>query len=100
MPVLIASTKMLIQIHLDLYIWPASSGKISMHKTLRIALTLALSVAPFAMSVMAQPVGGPPPCWPPPCIPIDGGVSALMVAGVILGGRKAMQLRKARKHEA
>ncbi len=32
--------------------------------------------------------GGPPGCWPPPCVPIDGGVSLLIAAGAIYGGRK------------
>jgi hypothetical protein len=31
---------------------------------------------------------GGPPCWPPPCVPIDGGVSFLIAAGVLLGGWK------------
>jgi hypothetical protein len=32
--------------------------------------------------------GGGPICWPPPCIPIDGGISILIAAGVIYGGSK------------
>jgi len=32
--------------------------------------------------------GGSPICWPPPCIPIDGGISLLIAAGVIYGGSK------------
>jgi len=38
------------------------------------------------------PAGGGPPCGPPfgdPCIPIDGGVSLLVAAGLALGGKKA-----------
>lgn len=34
------------------------------------------------------PSGGTPDCWPPPCIPIDGGISLLVAAGAIYGGRK------------
>lgn len=34
------------------------------------------------------PSGGTPDCWPPPCIPIDGGISLLIAAGAIYGGRK------------
>ena len=71
-----------------------------MTKVYRSALALIAIMAPFAMDVMAQPVGGPPPCWPPPCIPIDGGVSALLLAGALLGGRKAMSLRRAAKQKA
>ncbi len=32
--------------------------------------------------------GDQPGCWPPPCIPIDGGISLLIAAGAIYGGRK------------
>lgn len=32
--------------------------------------------------------GGKPKCWPPPCVPIDGGISLLIVAGAIYGGKK------------
>jgi hypothetical protein len=34
------------------------------------------------------PGGGGPVCWPPPCIPIDGGITLLIAAGVIFGGSK------------
>jgi hypothetical protein len=38
---------------------------------------------------------GPPPCWPPPCtIPLDGGISLLIAAGVALGGKKLYDFRK------
>jgi len=33
-------------------------------------------------------------CWPPPCIPIDGGISLLIAAGAIYGGRKLYQRHK------
>ena len=33
--------------------------------------------------------GGDPPCWPPPCVPIDGGISFLLAAGLAYGGKKA-----------
>jgi hypothetical protein len=68
-----------------------------MKTTLRISLTLLALAVPFAGVVMAQPLGGPPPCWPPPCIPIDGGLSALIAAGALLGGKKALELRRAAK---
>ena len=33
--------------------------------------------------------GGGPGCWPPPCpIPLDGGISLLIAAGVAYGGKK------------
>lgn len=62
----------------------------------RIVIFTILVVAPLAGMLMAQPdPGGPPPCWPPPCIPIDGGLSLLIGAGALLGGKKAWDARKA-----
>ena len=37
---------------------------------------------------------GGPPCWPPPCVPIDGGISFLLVAGAIYGGKKVYDISK------
>lgn len=73
-----------------------------MKNALRITLAIVALLIPFAGVVLAQPggVGGPPPCWPPPCIPIDGGVSLLIAAGTILGGKKALDLRRSRKPSA
>ena len=71
-----------------------------MKNVLRFALVTAALLLPFAGVVMAQGVGGPPPCWPPPCIPIDGGISLLVAAGTLLGGKKALDLRRSRKPNA
>lgn len=68
-----------------------------MNKLYRYSILLLAFIAPFAGEVMGQAVGGPPPCWPPPCIPIDGGVSALFAAGLLLGGRKVIAMRRARR---
>ncbi|MGV9011229.1 MAG: PID-CTERM protein-sorting domain-containing protein [Flavobacteriales bacterium] len=69
-----------------------------MKYTTRRFLALLLIAAPMIGALMAQPgPGGGPPCWPPPCIPIDGGLSLLIGAGALLGGRKALQARRARK---
>ncbi|MBK9422442.1 MAG: hypothetical protein IPN44_15555 [Flavobacteriales bacterium] len=69
-----------------------------MKYTTRWILALLLLTAPVIGGLMAQPgPGGGPPCWPPPCIPIDGGLSLLIGAGALLGGRKALQARRARK---
>lgn len=48
------------------------------------------------------PNGSGPPaagggCWPPPCIPIDGGISLLIAAGAVYGGRKLYQKHKESK---
>jgi hypothetical protein len=42
------------------------------------------------------PPGPGPGCWPPPCnpIPIDGGLSYLLAAGAVLGGRKLYKMHK------
>src|SRR5690606_10040384 len=69
----------------------------SMKNVLRLFVTLALLASPMAAEVMAHPVRGPPPCWPPPCIPIDGGLSLLVAAGALLGGKQAFDLRRSRK---
>ena len=68
-----------------------------MNNVLRSLVTLVLITAPMAAVLVAQPIGGPPPCWPPPCIPIDGGLSFLIMAGAVLGGKKAYDLRKGHK---
>ena len=39
--------------------------------------------------------GGNPPCWPPPCsVPLDGGISFLIAAGVALAGKKFYDNKK------
>lgn len=38
-----------------------------------------------------------PPCWPPPCVPIDGGLSFLLAAGLAYGGKKAYDISKEEK---
>ncbi|MCB9162918.1 MAG: hypothetical protein H6592_00575 [Flavobacteriales bacterium] len=68
-----------------------------MKNSLRYVLLTTAMILPFAGVVMAQGVGGQPPCWPPPCIPIDGGVSLLIAAGTLLGGKKALDLRRSHK---
>lgn len=45
------------------------------------------------------PHGGGPPaagggCWPAPCIPIDGGISLLIAAGALYGGKKLYNKHK------
>jgi hypothetical protein len=65
------------------------------YRVLLVILAVGGLVAPDLLG--QPPVGGPPPCWPPPCIPIDGGLGLLIGAGALLGGKKAMDLRRARK---
>ncbi len=73
------------------YIWP---NKIAMR---RILLYRILVVAVFALPVYVFGQDAPlpdenPPCGPPfgpVCVPIDGGISLLIAAGMALGGKKA-----------
>jgi hypothetical protein len=46
------------------------------------------------------PAGGDPPCggpFGPACIPIDGGVSLLVAAGLALGAKKTYDVSRRRK---
>lgn len=53
----------------------------------------------FAAGGPPGPPTGPPPCWPPPCIPIDGGISLLLAAGALYGGKKLYDSRKSAQAE-
>ncbi len=70
-------------------------------KSKKFVLTFFLTIGLILSNtgLFAQPPGGPPPggggttgttppCWEPECIPIDGGISLLIAAGALLGGRK------------
>jgi len=71
-----------------------------MKKIARLIIIITILASPFL--VIAQPPGGTPPgggatggnpqCWPPPCIPIDGGISFLILAGLGLGAKKAYDI--------
>lgn len=72
------------------------------HLLLRLAIFTLLFVG--ASTLFGQPPGGPPPggstgtpppdCWPAPCIPVDGGISFLIMAGAALGGKKIYDANK------
>lgn len=59
----------------------------------------------FILTAATFSVAGPPPpppqgsptCWPPPCVPIDGGISLLIAAGALYGGKKLYNKQKAKK---
>ncbi|MFB1022657.1 MAG: hypothetical protein QMC40_07855 [Vicingaceae bacterium] len=40
-----------------------------------------------------------PNCFPPPCVPIDGGLSWLLIAGTVYGGKKLYKANKEQKEE-
>lgn len=72
-----------------------------MKKILFFTFLLLLS---FAIDLKAQPPdpgggGGGPNCFPPPCIPIDGGLSWLLIAGTAYGAKKIYNLSKEEKEE-
>ena len=72
-----------------------------MKNKFRISLLVAFVLLLGVLNSYAQvppPVSGggtgTPSCWPPPCVPIDGGISALIIAGAALGGKKLYDSRK------
>jgi hypothetical protein len=68
-------------------------------KKLALFLIFFLAIT-VTNNVFSAPPGPPPssagkpPCWPPPCIPIDGGVSFLIAAGVAYGAKKIYDNKK------
>ena len=64
----------------------------------RILLIILFFSLGFLAELKAQPPGpgggGKPGCFPPPCVPIDGGLSLLLIAGTVYGGKKAFELSK------
>ena len=75
---------------------------LSIMKT-RFFLLFIFTVVTITHSVALPPPPPPPDpgdapgCWPPPCIPIDGGISLLIAAGVVYGGRKLYVIQKEKK---
>ena len=60
-----------------------------------------MAVMDLAQAQPPNPGGGTsnPSCFPPPCIPIDGGLSWLLLAGTVYGGKKVYDLSKENKNE-
>lgn len=62
-----------------------------------LMVLLFIGIDFFAAGPPGPPGGGGPPggCWPPSaCIPIDGGISYLLVLGAIYGGKKLYDINK------
>lgn len=62
-------------------------------------ITLSVFLIGIALMLDAQtgpPIQGPGPggCFPPPCIPVDGGLSLLIAAGIGIAGKKAYDHHK------
>lgn len=64
--------------------------------TLLFLIALSIVNNTFAAGPPGPPGGGSggPPCWPPPCVPIDGGLSFLLLAGAAYGGKKVYDISK------
>ena len=65
-----------------------------------------LTIVAFQFAAEAQPPnpgggGGTstPNCFPPPCVPIDGGLSWLLLAGTVYGGKKLYKAKKEHHEE-
>ena len=61
-----------------------------------VRFTLSTYISCFSAPPPPPPTGGAA-CWPPPCIPIDGGISILIAAGVLYGGSKLYSKQKNKK---
>ena len=59
----------------------------------RSIFTFLLALMNFVNYAQIGPPTGPS-CWPPPCIPIDGGVSILIAAGLAYGVKKINDIQK------
>jgi hypothetical protein len=83
----------------DCYLRRTNRVEYGMRIMMRLMVLSLVALLPLAQALAqgGPPVGGPPPCWPPPCIPVDGGISYLIGAGLILGAKRAIDLRKRSK---
>lgn len=64
-----------------------------------LAITFMVFLVFIDIDLQASPPGGGGPggqggCIPPPCVPIDGGISLLVAAGVAFGGKKLLDNMK------
>jgi len=64
-----------------------------MKNALQFLFILAFMAMPALLLAQPNSPSSGPGCFPPPCVPIDGGASLLIVAGLAIGGKKAYDLR-------
>ncbi len=61
---------------------------------------LAMCHSNDLLSQPPPPGGGDVPnCFPPPCVPIDGGLSWLLIAGTVYGGKILYGANKEKNEE-
>lgn len=66
----------------------------TLKKHILTLILTAVNLVIFAGPPPPPPPGVGPACWPPPCIPIDGGITLLMVAGAAYGAKKLYNFKK------
>ena len=60
-----------------------------------IAIALITFPGIFSEIFSQPPLPDGPGCWPPPCtVPLDGGITFLIAAGAIYGGKKLFDNKK------
>lgn len=64
-----------------------------MKNTIQFLIILAFVAIPALLLAQPQAPSSGPGCFPPPCVPIDGGTTLLIAAGLAIGGKKAYDLR-------
>lgn len=85
--------------HLNLLLLHKTLEAMKSTKNLLLAGLCTLGLVLSTELVTAQPGGGGGPgnqqgCIPPPCVPIDGGISILLAAGALYGGKKVYDHKK------
>ncbi len=80
----------------DLYFFVLLNLRMRLTKYSLVFLFFLLGIAKI-FSVPPPPPGGSPGCWPPPCVPVDGGVTFLIVAGAAYGVKKIVSARHKQK---
>ncbi len=62
-----------------------------------LSIIFIICLSSLCIAAPPPPPSGGPGCWPPPCVPIDGGISLLIAAGAIYGGKTLYNKRKHKK---
>lgn len=65
-----------------------------MNSKLVLVIIFIVGFTTFGVALAPPPPDPTPGCWPPPCVPIDGGISLLIAAGAIYGGKKLYSNQK------